>query len=63
MSHITDWKPGHISNDYRDNYDRIFSNKEEEEEHTERKQSKVCLECPRNVGPGCICDFTEPVHS
>lgn len=24
MVHITDWKPGRVSSEYRDNYDRIF---------------------------------------
>ena len=25
-SHITDWHPGRVSREYRDNYDRIFEN-------------------------------------
>jgi hypothetical protein len=27
MSHVTDWKPGKVSNEYRENWDRIFGGK------------------------------------
>ena len=54
MQHTTDWKPGHVSKEYRDNYDRIFSNKEDKE----NSEDSACLECPRYTGPGCICDHT-----
>lgn len=31
MSHQSDWKPGHVTEDYRNNYDSIFKKEEEKD--------------------------------